>query len=362
MGGVFPQGEAGDDVVTGRLNTGFVLLTMIVLSTACAADVQLGVALEDSNRVEVSLWHAGQLAVGSILLYRSTSPLDGDIDTVASPVTVLRFPVGDADAVLVDSMFAHNVTYYYRAQVRRKLLGDVWSNVDSVHVPDVRIGRITGSSLLIDKLHYFLEVRDGGRMKKRYPVALGSKPRNRKLHMDRASTPEGIYRIHTEQPEATFYKAFDIDYPNEVDRARYRCARELGLLPRRDGDNPAIGGEIQIHGEGIGTNWTWGCIALRNSDIDELFEHDRVGKGMPVHIVGRELTRADIQSIEDYRTEPESKRMQRRLKSLGYYEGKPDGVIGAGTRRALGRYQHDRGLPITCDLDARTIALLRSEP
>ncbi len=343
----------------GRLVAAAVILG---LGCVCAADVQLGVVIEDSNRVEISLWHAGQLAVGSILLYRSTSPLDRAIDTVASPVTVLRFPAGDPDPVLVDSMFAHNVTYYYRARVRRKCVGDVWSNVDSVYVPDIRIGRITGSSLLIDKLHYFLEVRDGGRMKKRYPVALGSKPRNRKLHMDRASTPEGIYRISGEQPEATFYKAFDIDYPNEVDWARYRCARDLELLPRRDGDDPVIGGEIQIHGEGIGINWTWGCIALRNEDIDELFEHSRVGKGMPVYIVGPELTRADVRSIRDYRTESESKRMQRRLKRLGYYEGKPDGVIGAGTRRALGRYQHDRGLPITCDLDARTTALLRSEP
>jgi lipoprotein-anchoring transpeptidase ErfK/SrfK len=333
----------------------------LAMASGCAAEVELDVALTDSNRVEASLRREGQLEVGSILLYRSTSPLDGDIDTLGLPVTVLRFPAGNPDAVLVDSMFADNVTYYYRARVRGKPGEDLWSNVDSVSVPDRELGRITGSSLLVDKLNYFLEVRDGGRACKRYPVALGRRPRNRKLVMDRASTPEGIYRIANEQPQATFHKAFDIDYPNEVDRARWNLHRELGLLPAEGGDPAPIGGEIQIHGEGIGSNWTLGCIALRNPDIDELFAHDRVGKGMPVFIVGSELGRRDISSIRDYRTGGELRRIQRRLRDLGLYDREPDGVIGSGTRRALGRFQRENGLPVTCDFDARTVRLLRAE-
>ncbi len=341
----------------------FVLLLSVPLlsSTVGGAEVELGVALEGRRTVAVSLRRHGRLAVESVQLYRSTSALDGDIDTIARPVTVLRFPDEGPEAVLVDSMVADNVSYYYRARVCRERQPDLWSNVDSVRVPDRRLGRITGSSLLVDKVHYFLEVRDGGMVKKRYPVALGASPRSRKLHMDRASTPEGIYRITGEQPDATFYKAFDIDYPNAVDRARYAFAQEAGLVEREWGDYPVIGGEIQIHGEGIGRNWTWGCIALRNEDIDELFEHDRVGKGMPVYIVGPELTREDIAAIQDYRPPQDVEAIQRSLRRLGHYRKDPDGVVGTGTRLALGRFQRAHGLAPTCDFDARTVPLLRGD-
>jgi len=335
---------------------------LVVAGCACASQVTLDVELAGPQLVRATLRGHQDLGAERLELYRSTTDLSAvGIDTVAFPVTVLGFSGEPGEARLADSMVAHNVTYHYRALVVRRNGEETWSSVDSVSIPDVELGRITGSSLLIDKLHYFLEVRDGGMMKKRYPVALGSKPRNRKLHMDRASTPEGFYRITNEQPDATFHKAFDIDYPNEVDRCRYNLHRELDLLPERHGDVPLIGGEIQIHGEGIERNWTFGCIALRNRDMDELFEHDRVGKGMPVYIVGSEVTRAGLRSVMDYRTDAEMRRFQRKLKEAGLYEGEPDGIIGSGTRRALGLFQRRNGLPMTCDFDAPTVRLLRAQ-
>ena len=335
-----------------------VLLTGAVLAGACGEQVELGVALEDAGSVAASVRRRGLLKVHSILLYRSTSPLDGEIDTIAMPVTVLRFPLDESDAVLVDSMVAHNVTYYYRARVRRGLLADMWSNVDSVRVPDVAIGTGAGPSLLVDKIHYFLEVRDGGGVRKRYPVALGGRPRNRKLCLDRASTPEGVYRIVGAQPRATFYKAFDLDYPNRTDRARYDVAREAGLIEDAGAGCPPIGGEIQIHGQGIGSNWTFGCIALRNPDIDELFGPGRVGRGTPVYIVGSEVSRRDLAAMVARRSVREVRSVQRRLRRLGFYDREPDGIIGPDTRRALGRFQRSRGLVPGCDFDAGTVRLL----
>ncbi len=337
-------------------------VVMLGFGCACARGVELGAALDENGIVGISLRLHGLHPVERVELYRSSSRLGPGVpDTIASPVTVFCFPGTAAGEQLVDSMVAHNVVYYYRARLMLEDGRELWSGADSVRVPDVGIGRITGSSLLIDKTHFFLEVRDGGQMKKRYPVALGGKPRNRKLHMDRASTPEGIYEITSEQPAATFYKAFDLSYPNDMDRARYAHAKEAGLMKKRWGDYPLIGGEIQIHGEGIESNWTWGCIALRNEDMDELFEHDRVGKGMPVIIVGRGITREDVRSIQDYRTESELKAIQRRLKALGYYKRKPDGVVGSGTRLALGRFQQANDLPPTCDFDAGTVRLLEQQ-
>ncbi len=340
----------------GRL---VVAAVMLGSGCACARDVSLSAVLSGGNRVQVSLWSPGHLAVQQIELYRSTTQLKGTgMNTVGYPITVLRFQADTTRTELVDSMVAHNVTYYYRARMVLETDEELWSSIDSVAVPDVELGRITGSSILIDKKHYFLEIRDGGQMKKRYPVALGRKPANRKLHQDNASTPEGIYQITGEQPQATFYKALDIDYPNEIDRARYNFAKAEGLIELRGDDVPGIGGQIQIHGQGIETNWTYGCIALRNSDMDELFEHERVGVGVPVVIIGREITREDISSIQDYRTPREIKAIQRDLKELGFYSGEPDGIVGTRTRHALARFQQAHALPATCDFDTGTVRLL----
>jgi lipoprotein-anchoring transpeptidase ErfK/SrfK len=331
-------------------------LVLVFLSVeASGPEVELSLRLAEPLEVEVSLAGRGALVPREVLLYRSTSRLDEDPDTLALPVTVRRFPApgepGRAFA-LTDSMVAHNARYYYRARFVGPDGRSRWSSLDSVDTPDVALGAITGSSLLVDKLNYFLAVRDGGRTCKRYPVALGSQPRRRKLHQDNASTPEGIYLIAQEQPEARFHRAFDLDYPNPADRTRFE------FWQRQGGEGRGIGGEVQIHGEGIARNWTHGCIALRNEDIDELFAHPRVGRGMPVHIVGSELTGADIQSILDYRPPAELRRIQGRLIELGFYDGKLDGAVGRGMRAALAGFQHRQGLAVTGQLDARTVAEL----
>jgi L,D-peptidoglycan transpeptidase YkuD (ErfK/YbiS/YcfS/YnhG family) len=72
-----------------------------------------------------------------------------------------------------------------------------------------------------------------------------------------------------------------LDYPNPEDRARYRALVRSGRVSRRHG----IGGDIEIHGKGgRGQDWTQGCVALENSDMDDLVPRVRVGT--PVTIVG----------------------------------------------------------------------------
>ena len=72
-----------------------------------------------------------------------------------------------------------------------------------------------------------------------------------------------------------------LDYPNAEDRARYELGRRTGQVPLRAG----IGSLIEIHGEGgQGRDWTNGCVALSNRDMDKVFARARVGT--PVTIVG----------------------------------------------------------------------------
>jgi hypothetical protein len=95
------------------------------------------------------------------------------------------------------------------------------------------------------------------------------------------ATPEGRYHIVSRRSGGAFYKALLLDYPNAEDRAEFSRARRNGDLPRSAG----IGGLIEIHGEGgRGRDWTNGCVALTNTDIDDLFA--RVGVSTPVTIVG----------------------------------------------------------------------------
>ncbi len=97
------------------------------------------------------------------------------------------------------------------------------------------------------------------------------------------ATPEGRYRVVARMGNvrSIYYKALLLDYPNAEDRARFTRAR-------RNGDVPAwsrIGGLIEIHGGGgRSQDWTSGCVAIANRDMDALF--DRVSVGTPVTIVG----------------------------------------------------------------------------
>ena len=71
-----------------------------------------------------------------------------------------------------------------------------------------------------------------------------------------------------------FYKALLLNYPNEYNWRNFNNAINLNLIDQ----DVSIGGNIEIHGIGTGKrpgkggrNWTWGCIALSNDDIDDLF-------------------------------------------------------------------------------------------
>ena len=205
-----------------------------------------------------------------------------------------------------DRYLAHGINYWYEVESagRRWRLGPVrlaWKALPTSQRPWLRV----------DKSRYLLSVLEGQKVLKSYALAMGRQPLTRKLQFDQASTPEGRYQIVNLQPKATYYKALDIDYPNETDVARHQL-----LAPQSE-----IAGEIQIHGMGIERNWTWGCMAMRNLDIDELFRHSEIGVGTVVWIYGGEVTLAELQA---------------------------DARAGWVDRLALGRRQQRLKLPVSC--------------
>ena len=114
-----------------------------------------------------------------------------------------------------------------------------------------------------------------GRVAGEYPVDLGFASWRQKTRAGDGATPEGIYRVtRSRERGSRYYKALALDYPNAHDRTRFEHNQRSGLVS----SGAAIGGNIEIHGEGgRGEDWTDGCVALSNQDMDCLMAAMRVG-------------------------------------------------------------------------------------
>lgn len=103
-----------------------------------------------------------------------------------------------------------------------------------------------------------------------YDIALGREPVGQKRREGDGRTPEGSYVIDRRNPRSAFHLSLGISYPTVSQR---RVAREAGLSP---------GGDIFIHGRagkhlGRGPDWTEGCIAVTDREIEEIYAMVRVG-------------------------------------------------------------------------------------
>jgi murein L,D-transpeptidase YafK len=110
-------------------------------------------------------------------------------------------------------------------------------------------------------------------------VGLGSRSVSDKLCAGDRATPEGKYRVTKKLAQSRYYKALLINYPNDEDRREFDLAKSRGQIPRRAG----IGGLIEIHGGGK-DGQTFGCVALDNSQMDEIYALADINT--PVTIVG----------------------------------------------------------------------------
>lgn len=143
--------------------------------------------------------------------------------------------------------------------------------------------RTGGYALVVDKISRTCELYQNGVSKRTYTVELGPNYMADKLMAGDRATPEGKYRVTSVKGpgETRYHRAFGLNYPNEEDWEEFRRLKREGRIPGRAG----IGSLIEIHGTGgRGSDWTSGCIALTDRDIDELSRF--VHSGTPVTIVG----------------------------------------------------------------------------
>ncbi|MFH1008235.1 MAG: L,D-transpeptidase family protein [Candidatus Latescibacterota bacterium] len=139
-------------------------------------------------------------------------------------------------------------------------------------------------ALIVDKLGRRCDLYFDGKLLESYPADLGFGPLGDKTMRGDAVTPEGKYWIVAKRGAevSSYHRSLVINYPTQEDLIRFQRAKTKGLLPR----GAKIGGEIALHGGGMRQkNWTAGCIALLDSDMERAFRLTSVGT--PVTIVGQ---------------------------------------------------------------------------
>jgi murein L,D-transpeptidase YafK len=153
--------------------------------------------------------------------------------------------------------------------------------------------RLTAPKIVVKKADRRLELYSSARLVRSYRIGLGLSPAGDKAREGDRRTPEGSFYVTDKNRKSKFFRSLRLSYPNIAAAERGRRARlitqwqyrRIVRAIRRGGtpaQNTPLGGEILIHGGGAQRDWTWGCVALDNRDVQELF--GAVPVGTPVLI------------------------------------------------------------------------------
>ncbi|RJX75348.1 hypothetical protein DZ860_01305 [Vibrio sinensis] len=133
----------------------------------------------------------------------------------------------------------------------------------------------------VDKSKRRMYLMDDNRVVREFRIALGKQPRGHKVREGDQRTPEGRYYLDFIMDDSEFYRSIHISYPNELDKS---YAQRLNVSP---------GGNIKIHGIRLDEklsqsyiqsfDWTDGCIAITNAEMDELLQLVKVGTPIDIH-------------------------------------------------------------------------------
>jgi murein L,D-transpeptidase YafK len=138
-----------------------------------------------------------------------------------------------------------------------------------------------GVRIELDKSDRRLEIYSHDTLLKTYRSGLGD-PAGDKVRQGDLKTPTGTFRVVTRNPRSRFHLFLGLSYPTTEDADRglrdglitaeqARKIREADAAGRVPPWNTSLGGMIGIHGEGGGYDWTLGCIAVDNDEMDELW-------------------------------------------------------------------------------------------
>ncbi len=150
------------------------------------------------------------------------------------------------------------------------------------------MSEIKNPQIVVEKKKRNLKLYDGKKLVKTYKISLGAVPVGDKEIEGDGKTPEGEFYAFTKNDKSAFFLSLGVSYPNKEDAERglkanlitqaeydeiFRAidAKEMPLQKTK------LGGEIYIHGGGCNADWTQGCMALENEEMQELFDIIAVG-------------------------------------------------------------------------------------
>ncbi len=147
---------------------------------------------------------------------------------------------------------------------------------------------LKAAKIIIEKAQKKLFLYSEEKLLRIYPVKLGQNPVGDKIRQGDMRTPAGHYYVCMKNPRSKYHLSLGLSYPSIEDAKR---GLEQKLITKGDHDriiqrvtkksippwDTPLGGEIFIHGGGETWDWTYGCVALRNKDIEELFKGVTVG-------------------------------------------------------------------------------------
>jgi len=179
----------------------------------------------------------------------------------------------DTILILLDSL----ETSLIQRLAAKKEQAALWQDWTSQTISDSRTSG--GVALIVDKSSHRLYALSAGRVVDSFPCDLGFNSGHQKQKAGDGATPEGTYRVSRINGGSKYYRALLLDYPNSDDRKRFEDGIHDGTVPAR----AKIGGLIEIHGHGgTGRDWTDGCVAVTDGDMDKLLRIASVGTAVTI--------------------------------------------------------------------------------
>lgn len=147
---------------------------------------------------------------------------------------------------------------------------------------------LSEAKIVIQKKARRLKLFSGKALVREYPIKIGKNPVGDKERQGDGRTPEGSFYICVKNPQSSYHLSLGLSYPTIEDaerglRRKLITEEQYERIVSRiaDGKIPPwdtpLGGEIFIHGEAEIWDWTYGCVAMNNKDIEELFRVIPVG-------------------------------------------------------------------------------------
>jgi murein L,D-transpeptidase YafK len=172
----------------------------------------------------------------------------------------------------------HKAVYWLRTLYTAVLVATIWTVPVSAEKKD---DLPYADKIIVKKAARQMLLISNGKAYRQYVIGLGDVPEGHKQQRGDERTPEGLYIIDYRNPKSQYHLSLHINYPSALDKKR---ANERGVNP---------GGDIFIHGlpNGMsmlsaalkGRDWTDGCIAVDNNEIEEIWR--LVKNGTPIEIL-----------------------------------------------------------------------------